>query len=49
MFQKQLFLFRYYHLFVAEELERTVSSVRSCEVEKSMYEQGNWIVIVKKL
>ncbi|KHN73841.1 Alkylated DNA repair protein alkB -like protein 8 [Toxocara canis] len=40
---------RYYHLFVAGELEELCSGVPNCEVMKSLYEEGNWIVILKKI
>uniref|UniRef100_A0A0N5AW43 tRNA (carboxymethyluridine(34)-5-O)-methyltransferase n=1 Tax=Syphacia muris TaxID=451379 RepID=A0A0N5AW43_9BILA len=45
---KEHFL-RYYHLFVAGELEQLLTDAGQCEIEKVMYEQGNWIAFVKKL
>ncbi|VDK53768.1 unnamed protein product [Anisakis simplex] len=39
---------RYYHLFVAGELEELCAKVKNCDVERSLYEQGNWFVFLKK-
>ncbi|VDO99766.1 unnamed protein product [Schistosoma margrebowiei] len=40
---------RYYHLFVMGELDDLISKVPSLKIDKSFYEQGNWVVHVTKV
>ncbi|CAH8825370.1 unnamed protein product [Trichobilharzia szidati] len=40
---------RYYHLFIQGELDDLIAKVPSLKIEKSFYEQGNWVVHVKKI
>uniref|UniRef100_A0A0M3ILZ5 Methyltransf_11 domain-containing protein n=1 Tax=Ascaris lumbricoides TaxID=6252 RepID=A0A0M3ILZ5_ASCLU len=40
---------RYYHLFVAGELEELCNRISTCEIERSLYEEGNWITILRKV
>ncbi|CAH8433889.1 unnamed protein product [Heterobilharzia americana] len=39
---------RYYHLFIQGELDDLISRVPVLRIEKSFYEQGNWVVHVTK-
>ncbi|XP_018647651.1 hypothetical protein Smp_124160.1 [Schistosoma mansoni] len=40
---------RYYHLFVMGELDDLISKVPVLKIDKSFYEQGNWVVHVTKI
>ncbi|CAH8434430.1 unnamed protein product [Schistosoma bovis] len=40
---------RYYHLFVMGELDDLISKVPALKIDKSFYEQGNWVVHVTKV
>lgn len=40
---------RYYHLFVMGELDNLISQVPVLKIDKSFYEQGNWVVHVTKV
>uniref|UniRef100_A0A7E4VUG0 Alkylated DNA repair protein alkB homolog 8 n=1 Tax=Panagrellus redivivus TaxID=6233 RepID=A0A7E4VUG0_PANRE len=42
-------VFRFYHLFVKDELEGVVNSIEGLAVEQSLYEEGNFIVIFRKV
>lgn len=39
---------RYYHIFKEGELEALCSSIDSCHVLRSYYDQGNWCVVITK-
>ncbi|EUB59584.1 Alkylated DNA repair protein AlkB [Echinococcus granulosus] len=40
---------RYYHVFEASELENLIAEVSCLELVESVYEQGNWSTIVRKI
>ncbi|VDM33331.1 unnamed protein product [Hydatigera taeniaeformis] len=42
-------LMRYYHVFETGELENLIAQVSCLELVESVYEQGNWSAIVRKI
>ena len=40
---------RYYHVFVEKELDELIQEIPRTHIVSSVYEQGNWICIFKKV
>lgn len=40
---------RYYHVFEVNELENLIAQIPCLELVESVYEQGNWSAIVRKV
>ena len=41
--------YRYYHLFVKDELTQICNNIKNVRIKEEFYEQGNWGVVLEKI